>query len=327
MHWLDRAAAFASVRTPLEKRPFHNGWGDRAVIERYLKIVDTAPPISPIVLQERPARRSGTTIVRDITFDSPYADLPGPVRKGRARWFTTRPEPERIMILFPGWNDEEYITRTRLAKLLITHGIASLMPMQPFYGDRRRDPALTAPITTVSDFCLMGRGAVMEGRSLAKVLTERGYRVGVGGYSMGGNLGGFVAATVDFPVASALIATGYSPGPIFKGGILRHTVAWDALGGETPEAVEALGTVIDAASILHFPAPPHTAAAVILAGTKDGFVPNATTLALHRHWKGSKMDWVTAGHASLLWQHRDRMVAAIVDAFDRLDDLIVTGRT
>ncbi len=114
---------------------------------------------------------------------------------------------------------------------------------------------------------------------------------------------------------------------MFSDGALRHTIAWDALGGETDANVERLGSIIDAASILGFPALPHTEAAVLVAATKDGFVPTATTLALHRHWPGSKMEWVDGGHGSLLWRKRDRMAAAIVEAFDRLDSLITTERS
>lgn len=326
MHWLDRAAAIALARMPPEKRPFKDGWGDRDVIERYLEEVDTAPPVAAIELTERPARRSGRTIVRDVRFESPYEALPAPVRTARARWITTRPEPARIAILHAGWNDESYSTRAALARLLLQRGIASVLPMHPFYGDRRASPGLHVPISTVSDFCLMGRAAVLEGRALAKHLAERGYAIGVGGYSMGGNIAGFVAATSEVPVAPTPIAASYSPGPVFKHGILRRTVAWEAFGGDTGEAEEALGRVIDAPSILRFPAPAHTAAAVIVAGTKDGFVPNATTLALHRHWPGSKMDWVTAGHGSLLWRHKDRMADAFVESFDRLDALVASGR-
>jgi hypothetical protein len=264
-------------------------------------------------------------IVRDITFDSPYEALPDPVRTVRARWLTTHPEPERLVVLHPGWNDEAYATRMRLGRMLLGAGISSVMPVHPFYGDRRRSPDLPTPISTVSDFCLMGRGSVMEGRSLVKALSERGYTVGVAGYSMGGNIAGFVSTTSEVPVATAPIAASYSPGPVFKTGILRHTVAWEAFGGDTDDAVDELGHVIDAASILRFPALPHTAAAILLAATKDGFVPNATTLALHRHWPGSKMDWVTAGHGSLQWRHKDRIVATIVESFDRLDRWNETG--
>lgn len=321
MHWLDRAAAIASARMPDAERPFRHGWGDAGVIDEYLQIVDTVPPVTDIDIVARPARRSGRTVVRDVTFVSPHEGLPEQVRTVHARWLTSDPEPERLVILHPGWNDEDYRSRGRLAAELIDRGIASIMPTHPFYGPRRRTAEPGSPVATVSDFCLMGRAAVLEGRALAAELHRRGHRVGVSGYSMGGNIAGFVAATATVPVAAAPIAATYSPGPVFKDGILRHTVAWEAFGGHTDEAVEQVGSVIDAASILHFPAPPHTAAAVLLAGTKDGFVPNATTLALHRHWPGSKMDWVTAGHGTLLWRHRDRMVDAVADAFDRLERL------
>lgn len=326
MHWLDRAAAIALARTPPDQRPFNDGWGDREVIAAYLEKVASAPATADISLVVRPARRSGRTVVRDAEFMSPHEGLPDPVRRVRVRWITTHPEPDRVVILHPGWNDEDYATRGRVARMLLAEGIASVMPTHPFYGDRRRDPDLPIPITTVSDFCLMGRAAVIEGRALARELHRRGYRVGVAGYSMGGNIAGFVSATSEVEVATTPIAASYSPGPVFEHGILRQTIAWEAFGGDTEAAMEELGRVIGAASILKFPAPPHTAAAVLLAGTKDGVVPNATTLALHRHWPGSKMDWVTAGHGSLLWLNRDRMVAAIVDSFDRLATLQRTGR-
>ena len=58
------------------------------------------------------------------------------------------------------------------------------------------------------------------------------------------------------------------------------------LGGEDDTTADRLWSVLGAASILDYDPPPHTAAAVIMAGTKDGFVPNATTLTLHRHWPG-----------------------------------------
>ena len=154
---------------------------------------------------------------------------------------------------------------------------------------------------------------------------DRDYRVGVAGYSMGGNIAGFVAATSDVPVVPTPIAASYSPGPVFSDGLLRHTIAWDSLGGEG--AAERLFAVIGAASILRFAPPPLASAAVIVAATKDGFVPNATSLALHRHWIGSKMDWVNAGHASLLLRNRDRMGDAILEAFDRMDHLIDADRS
>ncbi len=190
---------------------------------------------------------------------------------------------------------------------------------QPFYGERRADPADEQPIATVADFMWMGRSAVLEGRVLADYLRRQGYRVGVSGYSMGGNMAGFLAAAMPFPVATALLAAPFSPGPPFLHGILRTTIDWEALGGDTPEVRDRLSEVLHSASVLRFPAPAHTRAAVLVAATRDGYVPTAAAQAIHRHWPGSVLEWVNGGHGTLLWFHRDRLVEAVVRSFERLD--------
>ena len=324
MHWLDRAAIIAAARLAPGKRPFNLGWGDESIVEYYLENAGKVPPISIVEPMIRPARRSGTVVIRDIEFDSPFSLLPAETRRIKTQWFTTHPEPERMVVLHAAWNDEDYRTRMRFARALLPLGIASILPHHPFYGDRRRTGAVDTPVPFVSDFCLMGRGAVLEGRSLVRWLVDSGYRVGVSGYSMGGNIAGFVGVLMDTPVAMALLAASYAAGPPFMDGVLRHTVAWDALGGETPEVIERLSQVVHAGSLLNHDPPPHAAAAVLLAGTRDGFIPTAAVLAIHRHWPGSEMDWVTGGHASLLLTKRDRMVATILRSFDRLDEHLKT---
>jgi pimeloyl-ACP methyl ester carboxylesterase len=119
-------------------------------------------------------------------------------------------------------------------------------------------------------------------------------------------------------VAAALLAAPFSPGPPFLHGILRHTIDWEALGGDTPEVRQRLSEILHSASILRFPAPPHTRAAVLVAATRDGYVPTASTQAVHRHWPGSSLEWVNAGHGTLLWRNRDRLVDAVVRSFERL---------
>ena len=319
MHWLDRAAELAAIRLAPAKRPFNLGWGDQGVVDYYLENAANVPPIATVDPLIRPARRSAGIVIRDLEFDSPFDMLPDGMRTVKARWVTIHPEPQRVVVLHAAWNDEDYRTRGRLARSLLALDIASVMPQHPFYGDRRRSGALETPVPFVSDFCLMGRGGVLEGRALARWLVDSGYRVGVSGYSMGGNIAGMVGVLMDTPVAIAPLAASYAAGPPFMNGVLRRTVAWDALGGETPEVVDRLSRVVHAGSLLNHPPPAHAASAVILAGTHDGFIPTAAALAIHRHWPGSEMDWVNAGHASLLLTKRDRMVGAIVRSFDRLD--------
>ena len=324
MHWLDRAATLSAARLPAQKRPFHLGWGDRDVVAWYLDNARVVPPVAGIEVRVRPARRSGQFIVRDLEFQSPFEMLPSSIRRVRAKWISTHPEPRRVVILHAGWNDESYRTRTRLARDLLGRGIASIIPQHPFYGERRRTKDLGMPVPLVSDFCLMGRGGVMEGRSLAAHLHRSGYRVGVSGFSMGGNIAGFVGILADFPVAMSAIAASYSAGPPFMTGLLRKTIAWDALGGETPEVVDRVSQVLRAGSLLDHTPPDHASAAVLLAATKDGFVPTSATQAIHRHWPGSKMDWANAGHASLLLRHRGRVVNTISESFARLEEQVDT---
>ena len=81
---------------------------------------------------------------------------------------------------------------------------------------------------------------------------------------------------------------------------------------------ERLGDILFSASILRFPAPPHTRAAVLVAATRDGYIPTAAAQAVHRHWPGSELEWVNGGHGTLLWFHRDRLVEAVVRSFERL---------
>jgi hypothetical protein len=238
---------------------------------------------------------------------------------------TTNTEPDRIVVLMSQWNDHDGTARLQMAEMLLKRGVASAILENPYYGERRPIPGDGQPISTVADFGAMGRAAVLEGRVLARHFHDRGHRVGVSGYSMGGNLAAFVAAGVPFPVAAAPLAGSHSPGPVFLDGVLRSTIAWEALGGDDDATAAALRQYLSAATILDHPPPDHTRAAVLVAATKDGYVPTSAVQAVHRHWPGSRMDWVNGGHGWLLWRRKERLAAAIAEAFDRLDALEASG--
>lgn len=320
MHWLDAVSARALARTPPRKRVFRRGWGDADSMAAYLEESASSTPIPEVVIEEGPERQFDSLVGRDLSFESPGRFLPDASRVARARLVRGSGDPDRLVVLMAAWNDHGYQGRLRLARDLAARGIASVMLEQPFYGDRRAVPGEEQPITTVADFMWMGRAAVLEGRVLADHFRRCGYRVGVSGYSMGGNMAGFLAASMPFPVATALLAAPFSPGPPFLHGILQTTIDWEALGGDTPETRERLSEALHSASILRFPAPDHTRAAVLVAATHDGYVPTAAAQAIHRHWPGSVMEWVNAGHGTLLWFNRERLVEAVVRSFERLDD-------
>ncbi|RPI22877.1 MAG: abhydrolase domain-containing 18, partial [Actinobacteria bacterium] len=269
----------------------------------------------PVAIAWHGAQRTGPLLVRDGWFESP-APQPEASKRAALRLITPAGGGDRTCLLMAAWNDHTYATRTRLARALAARGIGSVVLHQPFYGPRRPDPAHGQPIRTVSDFMVMGRAALDEGRSLLRTLGDEGHRVGVSGYSMGGNMAALIAATVPFPVATAPLAASHSPAPVYLDGVLRHGIAWEALGGEEA-AAGRLRRIMLTASVLRLPPPPHAAAAVIVAARSDGYVPREASDDLHRHWPGSVLRRVPGGHATLLWFHTETLATAVADAFLR----------
>jgi len=326
MQWLDFASAAALARTRPHRRVFRDGWGDPGVLEWYSSIVGRVPPDIPEIdpVQDSPIHSNGLT-VSDLHFESPALHLPEASQPAGARLITPEPEPERICLLMAAWNEHGYAARTRLASLLAARGIATVILENPLSGHRRTDPDDDLPIGSVSDFAIMGRAAVVEGRALLAHFHRQGRHTGVGGFSMGGNIAAFIGATVGFPTAIAAVAASHSPGPPFLQGAISRAVDFEALGGDDPRTRQRLQDFLLSASVLDHDPPEHTRAAVLLAGTIDGFVPTSAVQALHRHWPGSRLDWVHAGHATLLWKNKDRMAAATLDAFDRVDAMFRSG--
>jgi pimeloyl-ACP methyl ester carboxylesterase len=320
VQWLDSISAKALTRTPPHRRVFRDGWGDPGVLEWYSSIVGNVPSDIPDIdlVEGSPVLSKGLT-VSDLRFQSPALHLPDASQPARARLITPDREPQRICLLMAAWNEHGYGARTKLARLLAAEGIATVILENPMYGDRRTDPGDSRPLGTVSDFAVMGRAAVVEGRALLAHFHRQGLHTGVGGFSMGGNIAAFVGATVPFPTAIAVVSASHSPSPPFLQGAISRAVAFEALGGDTPETRQRLHQFMLSASVLDYEPREHTRAAVLLAGTIDGIVPTSAVQALHRHWPGSRLEWVHAGHATLLWLNKDRMAAATVDAFNRVD--------
>ncbi|MCJ7726152.1 MAG: alpha/beta hydrolase family protein [Acidimicrobiia bacterium] len=318
VQWIDRASGALLERTPPNRRVFRDGWGDADVLDWYASIV-REPPDPSLHLVTGESRVIDGLTETDLTFDSPALHLPEASRLGRARMIAADPPPNRVLLLMAAWNEHGYGARSKLARLLAAEGIATVMLENPFYGDRRADPTDDRPIATVSDFAVMGRAAVVEGMALLAHFHDQGYDTGVGGFSMGGNIAAFVAALTGFPTAIALAAASHSPAPPFLHGVMRGSLAWDALGGDNIDTEQRLRDFFASATVLDHEPPPHVAAAELLAGTIDGFVPTSAVLALHRHWPGSHIEWTRAGHATLLWRRKDLMAKSAVTAFQRLD--------
>lgn len=311
MHPIDLAAAALFRYGPSSLKVFQAGWGDADLIAS-LRVDGELPAAAPATIAWGEERRRDATVVKDGTFPSPAGHLPAASRMARVRMLSPHLPDGRLVVMMAAWNDHGYRTRTGLATRLVARGVTSVMLENPYYGTRRAwdDP----PIRTVADFAVMGRAAVDEGRALLATFAPN-HRVGVTGYSMGGNIAALVGALMDHPVAIAALAASHSPGPVWLDGIIRNMVDWDALTGD--DAEERLRRELTRASVLTVPPRPHTAHAVIVGGSKDGYIPRTAVEALHAHWPGSELRWVRAGHATMIWRHKDALVDAIEAAFDR----------
>ena len=231
MHPIDRIAAVMVKRGPKRLRIFPAGWGE----SRYLDLLEDAaafdPPPPEITISWGPRKHYSDRNVRDGSFAA-ITDLPPTARTATVRVIEPIGSSDRLCLLMAAWNDHGYDTRQHLSNELLKRNIASLLLEIPYYGHRRTVDHDEQPIQTVADFARMGHGAVAEGRALLSHFKPD-FRLGVSGYSMGGNIGAMVGATAGFPVAMAPLAASYSPGPVFLDGVISNGIQWDQLGGES----------------------------------------------------------------------------------------------
>jgi pimeloyl-ACP methyl ester carboxylesterase len=312
MHPVDRAAALLFRYGPASLKVFRDGWGDERLIG-LLGVTGTEPPPPPIRIGWDDERIDGETFIRDGTFVSPVPNLPEQSQRAHIRMISPHSPDGRLVVMMAAWNDHGYRTRQHLARRLTSHGVASVMLENPYYGSRRVRP--DPPIRTVAEFAVMGRAAVHEGRALLAHFGS-GFRVGVTGYSMGGNIAALVGALMDEPVAITALAASHSPGPVWLDGILADMVDWEALGGRSNGAADRLRRELTRASVLAVPPRPHTKRAVIVGARRDGYIPAQAVEALHAHWPGSELRWLPGGHATMILRQKDALVDAILDSFD-----------
>lgn len=315
MHPIDRVAAFITKRGPSRLRVFPGGWGDAAYVAMLGEPDRMLGDVPEIDVHWTPPKHHTDRVVRDGSFRA-ITDVPVGSQVATVRLIEPPPGSDRLVLLVAAWNDHGYTTREQLAAELLKLGIASLLLEIPYYGTRRVAGPDTSPIPTVADFARMGLGTVMEGRALLRHLRQD-YRMGVSGYSMGGNIGAMIGAAAGFPVAMAPLAASHSPGPVFLDGVISNGIDWAALGGRNQEI--ALREALSSATVLAIPPPAWGGAAVLVAGRSDGFVPRSATEALHSHWPGSELRMRRGGHATLLWQQRPVLARAIADSFDNVD--------
>ena len=88
---------------------------------------------------------------------------------------------------------------------------------------------------------------------------------------------------------------------IFLEAALSRAFAWPTLAAEAGSLAEARAIVeraLDPVSLATHAPPIRPDLAILVGASQDGFVPKRDVEALHRHWPGSELRWVTAGHVT-----------------------------
>lgn len=313
IHPIDRAAGLALARGPSRLRFFSRGWGDAELLSP-APIAEIAAPLEIAWLSQ--SIEPYGLVIDHGTFTSPSDLLPRRSKQGSVISISPPEETIRVVVLMPAWNEHDPKARVAMAGHLARKGIRSIILENPYYGSRHPDPDHDQPIRTVADFMVMGAAAVNEARAILMWFHDEGLDIGVAGYSMGGNTAAVVGATMPVPIAVAPLAASHSPGPVFLDGVLREGIAWEALGGRSQE--EKLRSTLGAISVLNIDPAPHTAHAVVVRASTDGYIPARAVQALSDHWPGSEMRVVRGGHATAIWYRKDQLTDAIADSFDRL---------
>ncbi|RYE82274.1 MAG: abhydrolase domain-containing 18, partial [Myxococcales bacterium] len=260
-HWADRLY----VRLSPVGSYFDGGWGDEASIERVVGQLRSPDPARPIAITWGPERRERWGVEALGEFVSPVDDGTLPPESRRGRVLLQLPDtrgPGPVCIHLAATGEDGFERRKRLCAPLLQQGIGSLLLENPYYGARRPAAQRGSDISTVADLMVMGRAVVDETRSLAVWLHERGHRVGVSGYSMGGQMGALAAAFLPFPVAVASAAAPCTASQAFVDGLLARVTCWPALApdGDMLAARARLTGILDATCLTR-QAPPSGARA------------------------------------------------------------------
>ena len=312
MNLVDRAAALALRLAPKRFAVFPEGLGEGDLDALVAGIPEPSSPIEPIELEFRQTAELDGLVRSVAEFPSPSErHLPEGARIGYVERTAPRNGFERVVVLLQMWGDEGLAQRRRLADRLAERGIATVLPVHPFYG-RRRAHAEGAPVRTVEEFLRMGLGAIEEVRSILDRL-RRDHVVGLGGFSMGSGFSVGASTTLPFPVALTLMGAAPSPALAFTEGVLEGGLPESLRGVDKPRLAAAL----DSVSALRRPVLEHHRRAVILAARRDGFVPLEDATALADHWQGAELRLVGGGHATLWFFKVAEMVAAIERSFER----------
>lgn len=308
---------------------FKDGFGDEERIARVVHEVAHYRPArsdAPFELQwEGKAIDKDGMSVRRAWFDSPLADeLPEESKRAYVEVVTPigKADPPMVVVL-AATNEEGFARRWRLFAPLFRAGIGAVFLENPMYGARKPRLQDGPFVRTVSEQLAMNLATVDECRALAAWLHRHGRsRVCVTGFSQGGMMAAFAAATTTrFPIGVVPCAAGLTATPIFTKGALSLAFDWRALAkqkGGMLEAKRAFEHALAPVTLASYPPVARPDLAILVAARHDGFIPLREVVALHRHWRGSELRWVPAGHVTSVVLHVSGHRKAIADVLAKM---------
>lgn len=325
LHRLTDHALIALLR---KGKLFSEGFGDRRrlarLVDRVASYRRTSALEIPDVTMGAPKERLGVRRLRG-TFEAPLAgELPDESRTAHVELLLPpgkRATEVPIVVLLAATSEEGFGRRRLFALPLLQKGFAVLSLENPFYGRRRPAGQIGPFVRTFADQFAMNFATVMEGRTLLAWLRREGWtKIAVSGFSQGAMMAAFAAVTSDFPVAVVPCAGGLTAHGIFLEAALSRAFAWPKLAADAGGEAEARALVeraLDPVSLgMHEP-PVRPELAIVVGASHDGFVPKRDVEALHRHWPGSELRWIPAGHVTSAALHHGAHRQAIRDAIGR----------
>jgi dienelactone hydrolase len=308
---------------------FSHGWGDPEALDLLIEAAQDVGPPRTIDIRWRRGKRSwrGHHIFRGW-FQSPTPELPLPPATRSAYVEMLLPsepfsDPRPAMAVhLAGTGDATFAGRRQIAKPLLDRGIGAVILENPFYGGRKPPEQTATILRKVEHQIMMNLATVQEARAILDWLRREGFELlGTTGYSMGGFMSSFAAASMPYPVAATPCASGDSAVPTLLHSPLSSMVDWDRLAEDTGSIESAkarMGELLDQLALRHFDPPVEPRAAIIMGTTRDEFIPVAQPRALHQHWSGSELRWMEGGHTSGWALHGGEIRDGIFDAFHRL---------
>ena len=194
---------------------FNLGIGDLNYFQNLPSIVDNLPAPTKVDIHWKKTKNILGAEVTDGTFKSPLAHLlPTESRVAHLRMIMPKnvSSSTPIYIHMPGTGDEGFRRREFfLAYPLAKQGIGSILLESPYYGIRRPADQDSMYLLFFSDLFKMVHGAMEEGRSIVNYFTEKYSKVGITGFSMGGQTATMIAFNTPDVFSLVPCITPHSP--------------------------------------------------------------------------------------------------------------------